>query len=320
MTLLLRASDVEDLIGPLDAIEVTAEVVREEAEGTTIHVPQWGGAHTAYGRLVRMVGGGLFGLGRLGFRMGGGGSICVLYDTSSTDMLAIVGYPFSNLRVGASMALAARYLARPDARTIGLLGSGRNALSILQCLTAIRPIECISVFSPTPDHRTKFARHATKTLDIPVTALDAPGPVLAEADIVVAATSSDEPVVKLQDVRPGVHVTSMGHQHEIDASLYVGADQFVALSRHQEIEDASPRAEYSRIPSPMQALLADGSLKPESIVDLGEIVTGRVAPRNGASDITLYRESRGGVHDTALASRAYERALELGRGMEYDFR
>lgn len=320
MTLLLRASEVEDLIDPLDAVEITSEVVREEAEGTTIHVPQWGGAHTAHGRLVRMVGGGLFQLGRLGFRMGGGPSVCVLYDTHSTEMLAIVGYPFSNLRVGASMALAARHLSQPDARTIGLLGSGRNALSILQCLKAVRPIERVNVFSPTPDHRARFAEEATADLGIPVTACDAPERVMAEADIIVAATSSDDPVVRLKDVRPGVHVTSMGHQHEIDASLYVGADQFVALSRHQEVEDAQPRAEYSRGPSPMQRLLADGTLKPESIVDLGEIVTGRIAPRNGPSDITLYRESRGGVHDAALANRAYEHARELGRGLEFDFR
>jgi ornithine cyclodeaminase/alanine dehydrogenase-like protein (mu-crystallin family) len=58
----------------------------------------------------------------------------------------------------------------------------------------------------------------------------------------------------------------------------------------------------------------------ESIVDLGEIVTGRVAPRNGPTDVTLYRESRGGVHDAALANRAFERAHELGRGVEFDFR
>lgn len=320
MTLLLRASDVEDLIDPLDAIEITADVVREQAEGSAIHMPQFGGAHTARGRLVRLVGGGLMQLGRLGFRMGGDGSVCVLYDTNSTKMLAIVGYPFSNLRVGASMALAARCLAQPDARTIGLLGSGRNALAILQCLKVVRPIERFNVFSPTPDHRERFAREATAALGIPVVAHDAPGPVIAEADIIATATSSDDPVVTLKDVRPGVHVTSMGHQHEVDASLYVGADQFVALSRHQEVEDAAPRAEYERRPSPMQTLLANGTLKPEFIIDLGEIVTGQVPPRNGPSDITLYRDSRGGVHDAGLANRAYERARELGRGMEFDFR
>jgi ornithine cyclodeaminase/alanine dehydrogenase-like protein (mu-crystallin family) len=320
VTLLLRASEVEDLIGPEDAIEITAEVVREEAAGTTIHIPQFGGASTARGRIVRIVGGGLTQMGRLGVRMGGGGSICVLYDTSSWEMIAIVGYPFSNLRVGASMALAARYLAQPNAKAIGLLGSGRNALSILQCLKAVRPIEQVNVFSPTPEHRKSFAQEATGSLNIPVTAHDTPEAVIGEADIIVAATNSDVPVVTLKDVRPGVHVTSMGHQHEIDASLYVGADQFVALSRHQEIEDAAPRQEYRRAPSPMQGLLADGTLKPDSIIELGDIVTDRVKAHNGPSDITLYRESRGGVHDTALASRAYERARALGRGIEFDFR
>ena len=320
MTLLLRASEVEDLITPQDAVEITADVVREESEGTAIHIPQWGGASTAYGRLVRMVGGGLMQLGRLGVRMGGSGSICVLYDTKSWEMVAIVGYPFSNLRVGASMALAARYLAQPDARTVGLLGSGRNALSILQCLKVVRPIERVNVFSPTPEHRRHFAADASDELGLRVAAHDSPEPVIREADILVAATNSDFPVVRLGDVRPGVHVTSMGHQHEIDATLYLGAAQFVALSRHQEIEEARGRAEYSRAPSPLEGILANGRLKPESIVDLGDLVTERIAPKNGPNDITLYRESRGGVHDAGLANRAYERARELGRGVEFDFR
>lgn len=218
------------------------------------------------------------------------------------------------------MALAARYLAQPDAKTIGLLGSGRNALSILQCLKAVRPIEQVNVFSPTPEHRKSFAEEAARHLNIPVAAHDTPEAFIGTADIIVTATNSDSPVVTLKDVRPGVHVSSMGHQHEIDASLYVGADQFVALSRHQEIEDAAPRQEYRRAPSPLQSLLADGTLKPDSITELGDIVTERVKAHNGPSDITLYRESRGGVHDTALANRAYERARALGRGIEFDFR
>ena len=227
--------------------------------------------------------------------------------------------PFSNLRVGASMALAARYLSRPDSQTIGLLGSGRNALDILQGLCAVRPIQRIEVYSPTPEHRNRFARRATEALGIPVTAHDAPEPVIATGDIIALATNAQTPVLTADQLRPGVHVTSMGVEVEVDPSVYLRVDQVVASSVSQEIVanqvDAGGRAP-TRL---LEGLLAEGTLAREKAIDLGAIVAADVAPRNGPSSITLYRESRGGVGDMALAHYAYERARALGRGVDFAF-
>ncbi len=77
------------------------------------------------------------------------------------------------------MALAARYLARPDARTVGLLGSGRNALALLECLRAVRPIERVDVFSPMREHRERFASRASSALGILVTGATRPSPLCA---------------------------------------------------------------------------------------------------------------------------------------------
>lgn len=320
MTLLLSRADVEDLIDPLQAIRVTEAVVLEELAGTTVHTPPFGGAHAAEGGLLRLVGGGLAGLGRMGIRAGlRGPNVALVYDMSSWDLLAIVGYPFSNLRVGASMALAARYLARPDAAVVGLLGSGRNALSILECLRAVRPIERVSVFSPTPEHRDRFARRATEVLGIPVNARRDPPGVVADADIIALATNSATPVITADQLPPGVHVTSMGVENEIDASLYYRADQIVASSVDQEI--VANQVENGVTPTRLlERLLAEGQISRERLVNLGAIVSGAVAARNGPGDVTLYRESRGGTGDIALAHFAYERARDLGRGVEFNFR
>src|SRR5688572_22700304 len=102
-------------------------VMIEELEGTTFHMPPFGGSSTKR-RTMRTVGGGLYGLGRMGIRAGGE---CSLYDTNTGELLCLMSYQWGVLRVGATMSLAARYLARPDCRSIGLLGSGRNALNIL---------------------------------------------------------------------------------------------------------------------------------------------------------------------------------------------
>ena len=97
--------------------------------------------------------------------------------------------PISDVRLAASAGLAARYLARPDARRVGLIGSGMISLPMLQGLCGVRSIEAVDVYSPTPEHRAAFAERAGRELGIPVTAHDAPEPVIDGADILAVATN-----------------------------------------------------------------------------------------------------------------------------------
>src|SRR4051794_3633882 len=205
MALILRQEEVEPLLDPLKAMEVLEPVMLEEIDGTSFHMPPYGGG-TSRRRTMRFVGGGLYGLQRMGVRVGGEAN---LYDTETGKLLAVIGYPWGVFRVGVTMGLAARYLAPPDARTVGLLGSGRNALNILVCLKAVRPIESVKMFSPTADHRVKFAEEATAELGIPVTAMDDPREVIADVDVIAVGTNSKTPVLTYSDLKPGTHVTSM---------------------------------------------------------------------------------------------------------------
>lgn len=320
MALLLTRHDIDGILGPEEAIEAIAVAAREEAEGTAANMAPFGGA-SGVRRTMRVVGGALFGLGRAGLRAGLGGSVALLVDVNPERLLAVMGYPLSTLRVGATMALGARYLARPDARRVGVLGSGTNSPAILRCLKIVRPIERVDVYSPTPEHRARFAERETRSLGIPVTAHDSADPVIAETDILVVATNSNTPVLAFDQLRPGVHVTSMGLTTELDASVYLGADQFVASSREQEVQSALPNPFYPDRPvgGPLHDLLRSGELSRESIVELGSLVRGEVQPRNGASDINLFRESRGGTSDLALINCAYELARKRGLGTEFDF-
>jgi len=311
----LRSEEVEPLLDPLKAMEVLEPVMLEEIDGTSFHMPPYGGG-TSRRRTLRFVGGGLYGLQRMGVRVGGEAN---LYDTETGNLLAVIGYPWGVFRVGVTMGLAARYLARPDARTVGLLGSGRNALNILVCLKAVRPIESVKMHSPTPDHRRKFAEEATAELGIPVTALDDPQEVISDVDIIAVGTNSKTPVLTYSDLKPGTHVTSMGVVTELDESVFLQVDQFVAPSRSQEVDTARPNAHpFHEGGGQLYRLVQGGHYDPKSIVELGSIIRGEVAPRNGPNDINLFRDSRGGVGDIAFANYAYERARELGLGVEVD--
>lgn len=311
MTLIVPRDVAERFLDAESTMEALRAVMIEESEGNTFHMPPFGGSKSKR-RTFRLVGGGLYGMGRMGVRAG----VTQLFDTESGELIAIVGGA-TRWRLAATMALAATYLARPDAKKVGLLGSGQNALRILECLKLVRPMERVDLYSPTPAHRMRFAEHATAALGIPVTAHDQPQAAIAEADVLVVGTSSYSPVLSFADLHPGVHITSMGMSTELDESIYLQVDQFVAPSRDQEIESASPVA-APHVEGDLYRMVHVARYDPASIVELGAIIKGDVAPRNGPRDINLFRESRGGVGDVALANWVYERAREAGLGFEID--
>jgi alanine dehydrogenase len=316
MVLLLRRQEADGLLQIEQAIELTSAAVLEEVAGTTLHMAPFGGSGWAR-RIMRITGAGLYGFGRLGIRAS---SLSLLFDINDGKPLAIMEQSVADVRLSASVGLAARHLARPNASRVGLIGSGMISLPMLRGLCAVRPIESVAVFSPTREHREAFAERASRDLGIPVVAHAQADSVVEEADILAVATNARAPVMTYEKLRPGTHVTSAGLVGELDASVYLRADQLVAASREQEIENAKPTKTPGRITGGvLYDLFTAGSLQPESVVDLGAIVRGDVAARNGPSDINVYRDSRGGVGEAAFASWAYDRAKERGLGVEFDF-
>ena len=119
MALLLRRSEVADLLDLKQAMQVLEQTFREQADGKVKQVPPL----RFMNRGMRMVVGGL--------SVTGGESIALLFEVSSGDLLAVMGYPFSNLRISATVGLAIDRLSSPKANSIALIGSGRLAMPIL---------------------------------------------------------------------------------------------------------------------------------------------------------------------------------------------
>src|SRR5439155_6139470 len=129
---------------------------------------------------------------------------------------------------------------------------------------------------------------------------------IQDVDIIAVGTSSKVPVLSFPDLRPGVHVTSMGVTPELDASIFMQVDQFVTPSRSQEIANAEPGLPPHHMGGggPLYPPVQEGRLKAESIVELGSIITSDITPRTGPTDITLLRDSRRRVAALAPASHA----------------
>ena len=132
--------------------------------------------------------------------------LVLLFSTENCEPLAI--FPdgvMQRIRVGATNGLAAKYLAREDAKCVGILGSGWQAGTQLTAICAVRDIETIRCFSPNAENRAAFSTEMSATLGVDVTPVDTPAAAVEGADVVLCASSSIDTLFLAPWVEPGVH-------------------------------------------------------------------------------------------------------------------
>ena len=324
MALLLTRRDVEGLLDLDTAMEVTLGAFREHAAGS---VSALAARHldAGEGRALRIVSGGLLGAQRIGVRAGpavgfpdrasSGNTVALLWDGTSGRLLSIMAYMFGTLRTGATIGLATRLFAREGARVAGMIGTGRNALSLLQAVCHVRRIEQALVYSRDADHRAAFAREAEAALGLPVQPVTSAEAAAKPADVLCVATNSLTPVVTADQISAGAFVAAMGRPSELDPSVYLGADRLVVGGKEQE----EAYTEAKSYPHQLLQLVKDGRLDWASDVhELPEVVTGRFPARASANEVVVFKESQGGFGDVAFCSYVYEAARRKGLGTEVE--
>jgi alanine dehydrogenase len=238
----------------------------------------------------------------------------VLLDPRTGELLALLdGRYITEARTAAVSAVSARLLARDEARTLALIGSGVQARSHLEALSRVRPFTEIRVWSPNADRRAAFAwemaagRHTQARISPASSAREA----VDGADIVVLATSSREAVIRSEWIADGTHICAVGacrpDQRETDTAL---------MQRARIIVDSTAGAvtEAGDIVLPMK----EGAFDASHIAgELGEVAAGRLAGRTSAKEVTVFKSLGMAVEDVAAAHLAYTRAAGrgLGRGI-----
>jgi ornithine cyclodeaminase/alanine dehydrogenase-like protein (mu-crystallin family) len=260
-----------------------------------------------------MVVGGLEAQNKNGLRVSvtGGEGLALLFEISSGDLLALMGYPFSNLRISATVGLAIERFTSPRAKIIAMIGSGRLALPILQPAVALRGVERILVYSRSARNREVFAREASETLKVRAVAAESAEQAIEEADFVLVSTNSPQAALLGKWLRPGVAVFGIGRPNEFDDDAYLNANLVCVASKTHELGYYD-----TKLDQPLIRLSQQGRIPWDSVVELGDIIAEKLEVPDKANSVIVFRDTQGGYGDLALAAWAYEEAKRRGLGRE----
>ncbi|MDR3522044.1 MAG: ornithine cyclodeaminase family protein [Acidocella sp.] len=242
--------------------------------------------------------------------------LVLLFSSETGEPLAI--FPdgvMQRIRVGATNGLGVKYMARQNATSVGILGSGWQAGTQLAAAAAARSISKVLCFSPNAQNRRIFAAEMTAALGIAVTAVNTPEEAVSGADIVLCATSAIEPVFFERWVEPGMHISSIKGP-EIEPTVFRRADR-IAVHSH----DGTPQHAVTKgldVPGKSGKHSYDVS----SLPTLPELITGTAVGRSGDAQVTCFLNAVGlGFQFAAAGAVVYAkaRAAKLGHELPTDW-
>lgn len=328
MTLLLSASDIQKVLSMKDAIHANDIGFREHALGNVImpqrlamHLKQAEGVLLTMAASVSSAGGGA-GVKHVGVfpRNAEKGllpttlGLLILNDAETGEALAVMDATYlTAVRTGAGGGVAVKYLARKDARTVGVFGSGAQAETQLMAACAVRPIEKAHVLSRSKKNAEAFAAKMGALLNIEITPVFEARQAVEGMDIVITATTASDPLFDGDWLQPGQHVNAVGthlpSNREIDTRA-VEKGKFFVDSR------VACLIEAGEILLPIE----EGRLTENHIVaEIGQVCAGLHPGRGSDEEITIFKSVGVGHQDVTAARAAYDRAVKEGIGLEFKF-
>lgn len=234
-------------------------------------------------------------------------SATLLFDADSGRASALVSANYlTGVRTGAASAIAAKHLARPDAHVLGIVGTGGQSLYQLRATRAVRPIDEVHAWDPSPANLARFEEEVA-ALGLRFTAHKSAEGAASAADVVITVTPSRQPLIRSGWLRPGTHVSAMGAdtkgKQELDPNLVSAAALFV-----DEIDQARTIGEF-------QHAFALGLIDDTSIrASLGAVVAGLALGRKSPDEITIFDGTGVALQDLVVADLAVKLARAKGLG------
>ena len=315
MPLLLSEADVKSLLTMPIAIDAVENSFRRLGDGSALvhsrqrlHLPSKSYLHymAAADGVSGYMGLKIYTSSGKGLRF-----LVTLFSVESGDLVALIEADFlGQMRTGAASGVATRYLARENARTLGMIGTGLQARTQLQAIAQVRKLDGIRVFGRDAERRERFAEEMSDALKIPVTAAASAEDAVRGADIVVTSTTSTAPVLEGRWLKPGVHINAIGanfpQKRELDARAVERCDVIAVDSRAQSKLESGD----------LIHVFGEDAARWAGVKELAEIAAGKATGRTSPNQITLFKSNGIATEDIVAAGRIFEIARERGMGRD----
>ena len=237
----------------------------------------------------------------------------VLHDAADGRPLAVMdSMTLTALRTAAATAVAAKHLARADAKTATLVGCGFQGVAQARALRRVRPFEKLFVVDADRERARRFAETMAGELGVAVEAVGSLREAAKQSDIVVTCTTAKKAFLGPKDLGPGAFIAAVGadnpEKQEITPQL---------LAESVLITDST---EQCAAIGDLHHALDAGVLKTVHVrAELGQVIAGEKPGRKTAEETIVFDSTGIAVQDAAAAAVAYENALEKGLGLKVDF-
>lgn len=314
MALLLRESDVESLLTMPRTIELVERVHREYSTGNAIDVPRErtrvpkAGLHILQGAVPSA---GVFGYKAYTSSREGVRFLVYAFSAERGNLEGIIEADrLGMMRTGAAGGVAAKWLARPDAKVVGIFGSGWQAEGQIEALANVRKLERVKVWSRNAEKLAKFCARMREKLRLEVVPAASANDAVTGSDIVVTITTSATPVFSGELVTPGMHINAAGSnsllRQEIDEATVRKCDPIVVDSRPSALKEAGD----------LLPVLEKGRIHGGALTELGEVIAGTRPGRTSAEQTTLFESQGMAIQDLVIASELLALARTRGMGSE----
>jgi ornithine cyclodeaminase/alanine dehydrogenase-like protein (mu-crystallin family) len=306
MPLYLSEADVGALLAPADAVEAVERSFHRLAAGVVDNRPRQrlpleGGQYAVMACVDRELG--YAGLKTYAWTLSATTFVVVLFSVDGKLEAVIEADKLGQLRTGAASGVAARYLAREGAASLGVIGCGWQAVSQVACIRVVLPaVDRVVAYCRSPERRAAFCEeHGCEPAESPQEA--------AEQDVVVTVTTSKDPVLRGEWLQAGALVCAVGandrSRRELDNVVLERAGFVCCDSREQA------QLESGDLIEPVQS----GVLDWLEVHELQQVVAGELQGRAAADDVVLFKSNGIAAWDLAAAARVLELARERGVGL-----
>lgn len=315
MALFLTEDDVSRLISVREILPAVEAALREQGEGRTSNRPR---QRAGLGRVVlQTMNAAVPGIGRLGLKAyttgpGGARFWGMLFAESGALLSLMQADRLGQVRTGCASGVAARYMARPDSRVVGLVGAGWQARTQVEAVCAALPgVDQVRVYSRTPAKVAEFCQEMAAQLPgVAFTPAASAEAAVRGADILITITNATEPVVFGSWISPGTTILAAGSNRAVARELDAAAIRKCRLIAADAVDQAKIEA------GDLLPVVAEGSLRWEDLCELGDVVAGTVCGRQSAEEINMFKSLGLALEDVAAMDVIYRKARELGVGVE----